>query len=340
MSTAWRRLFLGLLVTPAAAKYIPFNEYQYCVIYFGSIEATLYLPDGGVPEKNYNGTATCPRKWEFPTTVGATFQLCPPFGGAYTDESRDHIALDATLSFRGAGQIEISRPVDYLMLRDLLITNGTVTGPFSAGGTPAVIVEDKAQSDLSRTTWTINGTQGAVIDETLGGNVFFSCQNLTPEQLGLRYCGNDLDQQDGGCFFNQMFRFNMQLPLNFTMTFTSTRATVDLFAEMPYNKTAFNSVAQVSFTGTTDFPSVTYYDFWNNAEKTYEQYQLLYNKYIKLVPDKNGLPVFWNDTDTGEWYATSNQTFSKPSAGARAGRIIGALPLAVLAASLFVTTIL
>jgi hypothetical protein len=297
-----------------SASSTPLNQYQYCIRYFGSVKAKLELPKEAVPEFNYNGTIRCPTSWDFPTIEGATLQLCPPFNGLYTDEAKDHIAMDATLSFRGQIAQQLNRPVDALRLVNLLITNGTVPGPFTKNGKPAVLARDDAASNLVTTTWTINGTEGAIIDPSTRPGVYFSCGNLPESQRFGAYCGVGQDS-DGGCFHDLRMVFNMSTPMNFSMRFSPSQASVDMTGRNPYNRSDFESFATVRFEGNTQLPSVVDYDFWRNSESVYEVYQSEQNR-IRLVPDDNGFPVFQNLTSSGEWYATANQTY-KANGGAR-----------------------
>ena len=316
----------------SSASSRPLNQIDYCVRYFGSIEADLQLPKEAVPQFNYNGTIRCPTDWDFPVLEGATLTLCPPFNGLYTDEDKDHIAMDATLSFRGQSSQLLDRPVDALRLVNLLITNGSVPGPFTKNGKPAVLARDEAASNSVTSTWTVNGTEGAIIDPSARPGVYFSCGNLPESWRSGKYCGVGQDS-DGGCFHDQQMRFNMSTPLNFSIRFSPFQASVDLSGHNPYNRSGFESSARIRFEGTTNLPSVVDYDFWRNSEMVYEVYQG-YRNQIRLVADDKGFPVFQNLTPSGEWYATVNQTY-KVNGGGRGVEGTSRAWLAGLTVSLF-----
>jgi hypothetical protein len=296
------------------------DQTRFCIRYFGSVDGTVSLPQGIIPPRNYNDTAACPVAWSFPSIEGATLELCPPSTILYGQQS-DHIAIDATLSFRGQISEVITRPIDTLLVRSLLITNGSVAGPFSADGQPAVLAKDTTQPTQSTPSWTITGNEAAEIDtqDHLAG-VYLSCQNLRPEQQ-VQYCGVFEDSQYGGCWSEYHFRFNMSNPLNYTFTFSTNGATVDLTSLNDYNNTGQEIKATIHFEGTPTLPVASDLTFWNNSEQSYDSYVEEKNAFT-LVPDEKGLPLFLNKTKSGEWYDTSNQTYSGPSARSDAdGRV-------------------
>jgi len=307
-------------VSVARSDDIVLNQFEYCIRYFGSVSASLTLPKDGVPQYNYNGTIRCPTEWSFPTIKGATLELCPPSSASY-DKPSDGIAIAATLSFRGQISEELDRPIDALVLRDLLITNGSVQGPFSSNGKPAVLEPGQAPiSSELLPTWTINGTQDALIDTGDHKAGFdLDCNNLQGKQK-YQYCGFAQDEDDGGCWTHQAFSFSMKTPLNFTILFNNHEADVWINVTNPYNNSALTTAVEIKFGGTRDLPSVVDYDFWTNSEQVYEVYKNEESK-MEFQPDKNKMPVFWNNTRSGEWYATVNQTYSQTS-GATARSVV------------------
>jgi hypothetical protein len=308
-----RLLLVVLAASLARGQSGPSNQEHYCITYFGSVQGSVTLPQGPVPLRNYNGTAECPLYWEFPVVEGATLTLCPAGSAdAFWTSASDHLAIDVAVNFRGGVTETLARPLDSLLLQNLLVTNGSAAGPFTGGGRPAVLAKDVAQSTAAVPTWIINGTQEAEIYSVANQGVYFDCANLTPKQQ-YQYCGVFEDTNSGGgCWSSYHFRFNMSNPLNFSIQFTSDSAIVEISSANNYNFTGQNILASIHFQGTTAIPALTDAAFWNNSFQTFAQYQQQANSF-ELVPDQEGLPLFLNHTKTGEWYDTSNQTYSARS---------------------------
>jgi hypothetical protein len=316
---------LALAALTALARAIVLNQYQYCVVYFGSVTADLTLPEQAVPDLNYNGTIPCPRSWDFAREAGATLRLCPPSSALWYDEHTDGMAVEATLSLRGQVAVQLDLPVDALRLRNILVTNGSTPGPFTKGGVPAVLARDAGRSSAVATTWAIQGTERALIDTGDRPGVYFSCLHMSRDQRGAKYCGVGQDASQGGCFTEQTFRWGLDRAnsLNFTIRFSPVEAEVVIATSNQYNGSAFNSTANLMFSGKTDLPGVADDDFWGNSETSYEVYADEAND-ILLVPDDKGMPVFQNMTRSAEWYAAGNQTYSTKNT---AGRLTGQVPV-------------
>lgn len=297
---------------------------DYCITYFGRINAIVDVPDI-VPKKSFDGTRTCPRTWNFPDTIGATLELCPPedYASSYWFGQSDSIAMSVNLQLGGRNGTR-TLPIDALSFGQLLITNGSVKGPFTNDGKPAVLEEDAAQTKKEGypSYWVINGTEKALIaapnttDAPHSGGVWFDCNNL-PNKY--QYCGTSGDV-DGvkGCWSSQHFPWDMQAPLNFTIKFHSEGATVQISAEAEatVNGTGLGSFAHahMDFTGDRAMPSVTDIAFWDNTANEYEAYAASRHDDMGLDPDGQGFPMFVNETKGDERFFTRNQTFSVESA--------------------------
>jgi hypothetical protein len=326
-----RRLLLaGLAASRAGAQSGPDNSEHYCITYFGSVQGTVTLPQGPVPLRNWNGTATCPLYWSFPALEGAIFTLCPHGStDGYWSKPSDGVAVDVTLSFRGDLTETLLHSIDRLFLTNLLITNGSVAGPFTAGGRPAVLAKDAGRSTAALPAWIINGTQEAEIYAARSEGVYFDCNNLTPAER-YQYCGDFYDINKGGCWSSYQFQWNMTNPLNFTFEIFGNSAIIDISSANDYNGTGQNIVATIHFEGTTLLPAAGNTVFWNNSGVTFVQYQENANAF-ELVPDQEGLPLFLNNTKTGEWYDSSNQTYSVRSGSDLGVRIPSGLQVLILA---------
>jgi hypothetical protein len=290
---------------------------KYCIRYFGSVRADVDLATT-VPQFNYNGSIPCPRKWAMPRVRGATLTFCP-FPDYVKNPSGSMMEIE--FSLRGMTSIERHLPVDDLSLRDILLTNGSMPGPFPNGATPAVLTYDTEKSTQFFPSWILNGTQASLYeDPTTRGNpksgVFFSCQDLTKNDYPKeRYCGWYQDY-DAGCWISQTIPFSMQGAVNYSITFNNNEATVKLWTTSEWYQndsyTGANTTAYVEFGGTRSLPSVTDYDYWRNSETVYEVEKENVNS-MKWETDDNKLPVFINNTATKETYAARNQTFSTNS---------------------------
>jgi hypothetical protein len=333
--TPLRRLLLAALAAAlASAQSGPENSDHYCITYFGTIQGSVTLPAGPIPARNYNGTTACPLFWQFPAAPGATLVLCPAgTGDDYWAKPGDALAVSAALNLRGDESEVLSRPLDDVYLQNLLITNGSVAGPFTAGAQPAVLARDGARSTPAVPAWVINGTQAAEIYETPNQGVYFNCANLAPGQR-YQYCGNFDDTHSGGCWSEYHFTWNMTQPLNFSIEFTSTSATMEISSANDYNSTGHNILASLHFQGSTAIPPVADTAFWSNSFVNATQYQQHANAF-QLVPDQEGLPLFLNGTKSGEWYDTANQTYSARSGS---GRISGGKQMLLLTILLHVAT--
>jgi hypothetical protein len=295
------------------------NEYQYCIKYFGTVEAVIDLPSS-LPDYNYNGTILCPGSFSTPYISGATLEICPPLSD-YGDPV--YLALRATLTFRPRNTY-LTGPIDILSLAPA-ITNGSV--PISVFNdpqfTPAVLAKDTQESTRFSPVWTVNGTGASFLNSdptSSNQGVYISCDY---EDTGI-YCGGYEDQHaaNGGCFRSQQIDFNSPATtsLNYTYRFSAQEATVDLSILSEYitylgRATGENTEINLKFSGTRGLPSVTDYDFWENSESDYEVEKTYYEerKGMQFDEDQEGLPLLVNRTESGEWYDSANGTYSVQS---------------------------
>ncbi|KPI40350.1 uncharacterized protein AB675_7620 [Cyphellophora attinorum] len=319
----------SLAASTHAANDIILNQYQYCIRFFGSLSVDLEIADG-VAERNYNDTIMCPRSMSFPTVSGASLDICPPTDSLGSPDNPSTLSAELRFSHTSG---ELTDPVDDLRLQPQLVTNGSVRGPFQNGGTPAIIAFDEARTAKDGPdTWTINGTQNALIEEPdiedRTQNIYFGCRYPNSRY----YCGTyeDLHSDNGGCWNSQTFLFNMKNALNFTYRFSNNEASVEIWASSEYflprreagtidgAATGTNTTAYVVFGGTRRVPTVTDYDFWKNTELTYEQEveDNVRRERMSFVRGVDGLPVLVNETDSGEEYASGNGSYSVQEGGA------------------------
>jgi len=333
-------LLLG--VAEAAAPEIVLNQYQYCIRYFGGISADLDLPRGAV-QKNYNGSVTCPLSWSFPTERGATLTICPISSNIFSEPS-DGITLDIELSFLPRNG-ELSRPIDGVQLRDLLVTNGTVKGPFTNGGTPAILAEDPDRSTSLLPVWTINGTEQSMINNknnrTRGEGFYLSCNNFDRSKL-TKYCGFFQDSQEDGCWVSTSFVWSMEGPgrVNYTIRFSDSTASVEFWTRQEYFRrsdgapTGFFEEAYFVFGGDRNLPSVVDYDYWTNAMSDYENEKADLNDF-HFQADDQGFPVFVNRSTRAESYSARNGTYQNRSWGSTIS-----VPSAIYAVAMMSTLVL
>jgi hypothetical protein len=330
-----------------AASDIILNQYQYCIRFFGSVSAELELPDA-IPPQNYNDSVTCPTQMRLPTVSGATLDICPPTSSLSSPDNPSTLSTELRLQAI-AGQLD--PPLDHLRLQPQLITNGSMSGPFQNGGTPAMIAFDEARTarDVSP-TWTINGTESSLIElpnaDDRSQGVYLGCFYKDSNY----YCGtsSDLDASDGGCWRDQQFLFNQRASaLNFTFRFSNNEASVEIWASTEYflprrdsgtvdgAGTGTNTSVYMIFGGNRNVPSVVDYDFWEMAEMDYEieTANEEMRKGMVLVKGSDALPVLMNDTargGNGESYAAGNGSYSEQENGVAAvlaGRDGGVLTL-------------
>ena len=325
-------VLLTVIASPQAnaASDIILNQYQYCIRYFGSVSTEIVLPDA-IPKRNYNDTVFCPRDMLLPIVSGATLDICPPTDSLSSPNNPSSLSANLRLQYV-SGQLD--PPLDHLHLQPQLITNGSVSGPFQNGGTPALIAFDAARTerDISP-TWTINGTESSLIEEPDPDDrhqgVYLGC--FYPGSR--HYCGtsSDLDMPDGGCWRAQQFLFNqVATALNFTFRFSNNEASVEIWASTEYSLprrenngkgTGTNTSVYMVFGGDRKVPSVVDYDFWEMAESNYEVEvaDAEMRKGMMLVKGVDGLPVLVNDTGRGgggEEFASGNGSYSVQQGGA------------------------
>lgn len=319
---------------------IPPNAYPFCIRYYGSVSSEIELPDT-LPKFNYNGSIPCPTSMRLPTRSGATLTLCPPLD-SYNDE--DPIAMSAELRLSDSSGV-LADPIDNLHLAPRLITNGSVTGPFENSGQPAIIAHNPARESSSfLPVWTINGTEAALTDspddDDRTNGVYFGCRyNDSPY-----YCGGfeDLHATSGGCWSSQWMLFNMRNALNFTIRFSDSEASVEIWAASPVDEEQSGmTTTYVSFGGNRKVPSVVDYDFWTNTLSDYE-IETAYaseRQSLKLEMGQDELPVFVNRTDSEDAYAVGNGTFSSATSALvlRDGAGWPLVLITVLALSAYVT---
>jgi hypothetical protein len=311
-------LLLSVFQTIAAETVL--NQYQYCIKYFGAIKADLDLPRGAV-NKNYNGTITCPLDWSFPTERGATLTICPTSSNGFSEPS-DGITIDIELSFQPKTG-ELSRPIDGASMRDLLVTNGTVKGPFTNGGTPAILAEDPERSTQFVPVWTINGTEQSMINnknnKTRGEGFYLSCNNFDRSKL-TKYCGFFQDTQEDGCWVDTTFQWTMEGPgrVNYSIRFSDSTASVEFWTRQEHFRTSdgsptgFFEEAYFVFGGDRNLPSVVDYDYWTNSFSDYETEKENLNDFHFQADDQR-FPVFVNKSTRAEMYSTRNGTYTNRS---------------------------
>lgn len=336
---SWTSVLASALLLQTAAAETILNQYKYCIKYFGGMRAELDLPRGAV-DKNYNGTVTCPLSWSFPAERGATLTICP-ISSAYFSEPSDGITIEVDLSFEPRGG-ELNRPIDGVSLRDLLITNGSVPGPFTAGGVPAVLAQDPARSTEFLPVWTINGTEQSLINDktnkSRGEGFYLSCNNFDRSKL-TKYCGFFQDSQEDGCWVDTTFKWTMEGPgrVNYTIRFSDSSASVEFWTRQEHFRTSdgsptgFADEAYFVFGGDRDLPSVVDYDYWTNAFSDYETEKAALNDF-HFQADDQGFPVFVNRSTRAETYSARNGTYTNRSWGARTGVPLGMWAVATLSA--------
>jgi hypothetical protein len=318
LSTTFAAAFLLSVAEIQAASNVVISEYKYCIRYFGSVRAELDVPNI-IPTFNYNGTIRCPRSWRFPTVSGVTLTLCPPneYGESWNKRT-DGVAITALLSLQGRTGGLLDLPIDNILLDRLLVTNGSVSGPFSNSGKPAVLAEDveRTRKGTGLPVWTINGTQSSIIgwpEKKSKAGIYFSCTNMEEKDKFGNYCGVSYDDYGAGCWNNHAFSFSMQSPLNYTIRFDNHTASVEMWAENEFapNGTSTGSFTKVFvvFGGLRDLPSVTNFDFWKNSEQNYEVEKSELRDF-SFIADEKRMPVFVNNSDTSVWFSTANNTFS------------------------------
>lgn len=335
-TVVWRVFALFLSTAIASARLLDRPD-KFCVKYFGSVEVLLKLPQES-PSKNYNGTVDCPLEWHFEGTKGGTLTICPPSYGLWWEEKKDNINLDVELRFSNGAVTESYKPIDNVLLQHLLITNGSITGPFSSNGTPAILAPDKKPLVTQRfPTWTVNGTQRALIDSNLwrtARGAYLTCDTL-PDRGAPQYCGDPYDIRQDGCWSRTQLGFNFTNPMNFTVRFSTAEATVDLWFEQAYTRydgtsVGANQKVYMQFTGDRKLPDEDDLEFWDTSELNYTYEDINWND-IAFLPDEEGFPYFINDSTSGakESYYTSNTTGIERSGSARTAGALSTLGLAV-----------
>lgn len=299
------------LTTALAADFPPLNAADYCVTYFGGIAADLTIPDRS-PNKNYNGTASCPPWWRFHAD-GAKLRICPPTtpeeGNVGEAQMLDIELYYASNGNRVNGDDEYG-PITAARLSGLFITNDSATGPFGEGLQPAKIELQKSDAETINPAWSVNGTQESFLDDYAQLWLSFDCQDVDQEQFG--YCGNYYDRHWGGCWSAQSFELGEGKPVNYSVRFEDEEAELEIWIARPWidiNGTDLGEIAvKAHFAGDRELPSITEYDFWENSETSYEGAKDDVND-IKLKQDATGMPMFFNETAGSEWYSAGNGTY-------------------------------
>lgn len=295
------------------------NEQQYCVSYFGNIGAELTVPRGdGAPLRNWNGTETCTDWWKFSPRSGAVLQLCP-YSYGDPDAIQDATAMSVELRF--GPEKYYRNPLRVITFSRIFITNGSVSGPFAGYDIkPAAIQlqESEKTEDVIVSKWAVNGTQESLLSggRDSSDSVSLDCSEAYGEDSG-GYCGTYEDRHQGGCWSSQQFHLHNQTATNFSVQFDDSVGTVDIWTAQPWtaiNGTDFGDInVHVSFSGKRHLPSISEDEFWDNMDLySYEAAQILVNN-IKLKEDEAGMPLFYNNTDSEEWYAAANGTYSNDS---------------------------
>ena len=312
-----------------------YDRYSYCTRWYGSVRGSIDLEDV-VQENNYNGTIFCPDSYDFPSATtalaGAIMDVCPPL--SYIDDTN---AIEVRLSFSDASSV-LSGPIDNLDLENILITNGSVTHAFENNALPALLQPDPQRSTRFIPSWVVNGTQYALSqapdedDDSMG--VYLDCDY----EGSYGYCGGYEDIHDGGCWSRQSFVFNMRSHLNFTIRFSDSQASFEIWAAQElYNAqqpTGKNAKAYISFEGTRQLPSIVDYQFWENSPQTdyeHEQAFLSTRQFLKWVADEKGMPLLLNNTKNGEWFDAGNGTFKAENGADSIVSRLGSVPTAFAA---------
>lgn len=287
----------------------------YSVTYFGDLTANITMSHG-FSVRSDNRTESCPPSWHF-SHHGAVLKLSPYMGYAWPKSVQEAQAMDVVLRYDRVNGKNTS--ANWAIFKDIFISNGSVSGPFENGYKPSEIVLDKSDDETDTPSWTVNGTQASFLldDPRLLSRVFsFNCSE---SESG--YCGNNDDRSREGCWPGQRFNLNSSTPANFTIRFDDYSAWVDIWMAQPWvhqNGTNMGDAqAHVQFKGGRDLPSDTDNKFWDNNQYTYEMGRDDVND-IQLKEGSSGMPLFYNNTNTGEWYSAGNGTYS-----ASAGWVIG-----------------
>lgn len=295
---------------------------QLCIHYFGDVRADIVPP--AISKYNYNGTILCPDDWSF-DVPSAIFKICPPWYGDFST------TLDVSLLLGSPG-LEVDSSVDALRLDQILITNGSVPGPFENDADPAILAPYKELYDYLGPRWTINGTQAALYKSPDSNHsvqgAWVDCNEPPAKQSDIDqifdgdYCGGYYDVHHGGCWAYQYFLFSMQRPLNFSIRFDQTGSSVKFSTRQVYPylnvstgpKSARETYVHFEFSGDIHRPSVTDYDFWEHAAIDYETVDANDNS-IRLSEDSSGMPIFNAHADGNWiWYAAGNRTYSENGA--------------------------
>lgn len=313
---------LAQLQPALADRPSPENYYDYCIKYYGTVSADIDVADV-VPEKSWNGNRTCPRRWELASGGGASLKLCPPVLEWYGNDGMDAAAINVELVYNpGRGENDLD--ITYFTFRNMLVTNGTASGPFLNDGKPAILLKGEDQDESSWPIWRINGTEKSLVHcpkaekcSVDGGIARLSCWTQRDNAPWFQYCGFAEDSDKLACWDQEEIGWNMHWPMNFSIGFDDYKAKIQLWArsKTPRYPEAGNrsfSTTYLEFVGRREVPSVAEYKFWNNTDMGYESETAKYEKSRKMgvVPDGQGYPLFVNRSGNGEWYALVNQTFS------------------------------
>lgn len=206
----------------------------------------------------YNGTIFCPLHWEFPAIGGAVLQICPP-PEIYGEIAKPSDGIAISVSMRYGYVVRDMATTQLSLGDDVLITNGSVRGPFSFGSQPAVLVRDLTR-DIPD-AWIINGTKGAIYDGD-GNGVSCDCWSLSPEQRH-QCCGYTALPPSIDCWSSSHIMWKSMNPVNFTVKFTGDSTTLDIASANDYNNTGQDILATVHFSGVAVIPAAGDAAFWN-----------------------------------------------------------------------------
>jgi hypothetical protein len=178
------------------------------------------------------------------------------------------------------------------------------------------VLSDTSQWRI-KPTWTINGTQKALTGDpksySTKQGAYFNCDDFHM-QNEYSYCGYYQGTNQNGCWTRQYFPFSMETPvMNYTIRFSNNEASIEIYAESEFNETDGNTQARIDFGAIRQMPSVVDNEFWNHYDRS--SYEIVKAQYdlnrVQFVPDQANMPVCMNQTESGEWYATVNATFSQ-----------------------------
>ncbi|KAK2879446.1 hypothetical protein FQN49_000881, partial [Arthroderma sp. PD_2] len=306
-------LIYALLPTPTLSETRKINAdnwSSYCFTFEGNLTAKFDVADD-YPEFNFDGSKRCPRSWDFnEQPEPAVLRLCPPIDHRSITKNTS-LALDVALKATGDSLLRhFDQAIREFKLYDMLVTNGSVPGPYIEGVVnPAVLAPDK-QSSNANGTWTIKGTEQSLFEEgsfdTEDRMAWLSCERIRTEMHS--YCGTNLDLRGQGCWQSDWVVWTPDSGnLNYTFRFDNSSAEVNISTKHEYmnssnDYTGSYSHVKFSFIGSHNIPESKYYSEY----------------VIRLISDDTGMPALLNITDGAKYFAR-NSTFVGDGGASRYG---------------------